>query len=340
VIAQQYKLVKPFVIETAYNDIHLEKNNKVIVKPKYLSICKADMRYFFGMRDPNVLKSRLPMALIHEACGEVLYDPSGVFDRGQRVVLLPNIPGKDEYYTENYRLDSIFRSSRADGFMQELMALEHKFLVPYSDKLPEEVMAFTEFISVGIHAVDSFLERSGKRKERIAVWGDGSLSYIVCSVLKCLLPEVKITVVGISPAKLQYFTFADEVLTTNQVPGKAVYDHCFECVGGGGSAAAVKQMIDTIQPEGIIMLLGVSEEPVPINTRMVLEKGLTLIGRSRSGRKDFEKAVGLMEGDMIFAGRMKHMISHVAEVASVNDISRAFDLARTADFKVVIKWNI
>lgn len=337
-IALQYKLVDPFIIETAYNDISLGEG--VIVKPEFLSICKADMRYFFGQRDAEVLKKRLPMSLIHEACGEVLYDPSGKLCRGQRVVLLPNIPGKDEYYTENYRLDSLFRSSRADGFMQEIMALDPQFLISYPNKLPDEVMAFTEFISVGIHAVDTFVKRAGERKDHIAVWGDGALSYIICSILKCVLPETKITVIGVNPTKLQYFTFVDETITVNNVSKTAQFDHCFECVGGSGSGAAVSQIIDTIQPEGLVMLLGVSEEPVPVNTRMVLEKGLTMIGRSRSGRVDFEKAVELLKTNPAFVGRMKHMISHVAEVKNINDISRAFDLAKTADFKVVIKWNV
>lgn len=337
-IAAQYKLVKPFIIETAYNDISICEG--VIVKPKYLSICKADMRYFFGQRDLKVLKKRLPMSLIHEACGEVLHDPKGSFKKGQRVVLLPNIPGKDEYYTENYRLDSKFRSSRADGFMQELIALQSKFLVPYSDKLPDEVAAFTEFISVGIHAVDTFVKRAGERRNHIAVWGDGSLAYVVCSVLKCMLPDTKITVIGISTTKLQYFTFADEVLTVNDVENTPQYDHCFECVGGSGCTPAISQIINNILPEGVISLLGVSEEPVPINTRVVLEKGLTMIGRSRSGRVDFEKAVELLEGNEAFAGRMKHIISHLIDVSKINDISSAFDLAKTADFKVVIKWNV
>ena len=64
-IALQYKLVNPFIVETAYNDISLGEG--VVVKPKFLSICKADMRYFFGQRDAEVLKKRLPMSLIHEA---------------------------------------------------------------------------------------------------------------------------------------------------------------------------------------------------------------------------------------------------------------------------------
>ncbi|MCM1063623.1 MAG: zinc-binding dehydrogenase [Eubacterium sp.] len=339
-IALQYKLIKPFVIETAYNDISLEDNEKVIVKPTFLSICKADMRYYLGQRDASTLKKRLPMSLIHEACGEVLYDPLNKLKRGQKVVLLPNIPGKDEYYSENYRLDSLFRSSRADGFMQEILALDHKFLVTYPDRFPDDIMAFTELISVGYHAVNSFSKLAGKRRNHIAVWGDGALSYIVCSLLKCLFPDMIVTVIGINPTKLHYFTFVDETLLVDQVSSEIYYDHCFECVGGTGSVSTIKQMIDTIQPEGMIMLLGVSEEPVPVNTRMVLEKGLTLMGRSRSGKDDFEKVIELLKTTPAFLGRMKHLISYLVEVKSITDVSKAFELAKTADFKVIIKWNI
>ena len=201
-------------------------------------------------------------------------------------------------------------------------------------------MAFTEFISVGIHAVESFARVSGKRRDHIAVWGDGALSYVVCSILKCIFPDTVITVIGINPAKLQYFTFTDQALMADQIPAGAQYDHCFECVGGTGSISTIRQMIDTIQPEGTMMLLGVSEDPVPVNTRMVLEKGLTIIGRSRSGKSDFLKAIELLETNSVFLGRMKHLISASIEARGVNDIGKAFELAQTADFKVIIKWNI
>lgn len=339
-ICLQYKLVKPFVIETFFNDVKLEGTSHLIVRPEKLSICKADMRYYFGLRDAAVLQSRLPMALIHEACGSVMYDPTGQFSRGDKVVLLPNMPGKDEFYGENYRLDSVFRSSRADGFMQELLRIRHSQVIPYRRDLPGDVLSFTEFISVGVHAVRSFKKISHERCENIGVWGDGALAYVVCCVLKSLYPDTKITVTGVNPGKLQYFGFVDEVMTVNQVEKKAKYDHTFECVGGAGSGAAVDQMIDTLKPQGTIMLLGVSEEPVPINTRMVLEKGLTLQGRSRSGREDFEQAVNLLENDKTFLGRMKYLISSKVDIESINDISKAFEIAKTVDFKVVLNWMI
>lgn len=339
-ISLQYNLVKPYVIETSYNDITIGGSHHLIVRPCKLSICKADMRYYFGMREPKVLSDRLPMALIHEACGEVLYDLTGRFKRGTRVVLLPNIPGKDEFYDENYRLDSVFRSSKADGFMQEAVRIRHEQVVPYPDVLPDDVMSFTEFISVGVHAIESFDKISHNRKNSVGVWGDGALSYVVCCLLKNKYPDIKITVIGINPAKLQYFTFADSVLTVDQVEKKAQFDHAFECVGGQGSAGAVEQMIDTLFPQAVIMLLGVSEEPVPVNTRMVLEKGITMMGRSRSGRADFECAVDIMKNNSIFTDRMKHIISERVDIRNIDDINKAFSLAKTADFKVVMDWNI
>ncbi len=339
-ICLQYKLVKPFVIETFFHNVKPEGTSHLIVRPEKLSICKADMRYYFGQRDAAVLHSRLPMALIHEACGRVMYDPTGKYKSGDKVVLLPNIPGEDEFYAENYRLDSVFRSSRADGFMQEMLRLRHDQVVSYRDDLPDEVMSFTEFISVGVHAVSSFAGVSHSRRKHIGVWGDGSLAYVVCCVLKSLCPETKITVIGLNPGKLQYFNFVDEILTVNHVEKEARFDHAFECVGGAGSGAAVSQMIDTLCPQGTIMLLGVSEEPVPINTRMVLEKGLTLQGRSRSGREDFVRAIEILQTDPVFLGRMRYLISAAVDVENMNDIHAAFERARTADFKVVLNWNI
>ncbi len=64
------------------------------------------------------------MALIHEACGEVVHDPTGTFARGDRVVLIPNIPGNGpDFIYENYAEGSRFLSSGYDGFMREFVDL-------------------------------------------------------------------------------------------------------------------------------------------------------------------------------------------------------------------------
>lgn len=334
----QYKLITPLSIEACCENLNFD-DDKVLVKPEMLSLCKADLRYYFGMRDAKVLKQRLPLTLIHEACGVVLHDRSGKFKVGEKVILLPNIPGADSDIGENYRLDSKFRSSRADGFMQEMVSLPESQLVRYSN-IAKETASMTEFISVGVHAICSYMEKIKKIPEHVAVWGDGPMGYVVCSLIKHYLPKTKLTIIGKHRTKLDMFQFTDEQLTIGEVGNKAVYDAAFECTGGSASGNAIAQIIDTIQPEGIVMLLGVSEEPVPVNTRMVLEKGLMLYGRSRSAKEDFENAVKIMETDKTLARRLALLVSEVKPIRGINDIHKAFQESRIVDYKLVMDWKL
>ena len=336
-ISAKYRLVRPLSIERHFEDVSYSEG--VVVKPSYLSICKADMRYFLGQRDEVVLKERLPLVLIHEAVGVVINDSTGELKRGTKVVLLPNIPGEGENYDENYRLDSRFRSSKADGFMQELMNVDMYNVVPYRN-IPDNVASYTEFISVGLHAIKGFMKIAKTQKKSIGIWGDGALGYVICCLLKKYLPDAKITIIGVKPARLEMFSMADERFITKDLENKPQFDHVFECVGGQASGKAINQMIDVIQPEGTMMLLGVSEEPVPINTRMVLEKGITMLGRSRSTKEDFCETVRLMEEDAKLVKRLSLLISKDVTVQCIGDVEEAFEAAQTADYKVVMKWNI
>ena len=61
-INQVYQLVAPRQFEVTYRNENI-KNDKVIVRPLYLSICAADQRYYTGKREEKVLEKKLPMAL-------------------------------------------------------------------------------------------------------------------------------------------------------------------------------------------------------------------------------------------------------------------------------------
>ena len=89
----------------------------------------------------------------------------------------------------------------------------------------------------------------------------------------------------------------------------------------------------------MVMLMGVSEKEVPYNTRMVLERGLTLIGCSRSDRPDFEAVAEFLRHPDI-AERIGRIISDVIEVKSIEDIYKAFDQDTTNPFKTVLKWSL
>ena len=101
-INQAYRLIAPKQIRADFVDLKINNEN-VIVRPTYLSICAADQRYYTGSRGRVIMKQKLPMALIHESVGEVVYDPKGEYPVGTNVVMIPNTPMEhDNIIKENY----------------------------------------------------------------------------------------------------------------------------------------------------------------------------------------------------------------------------------------------
>ena len=332
-----YQLVSPKVFSIKYEDIIID--SKVIIKPSYMSICHADQRYYLGMRDRSILNSKLPMALIHECCGYVAYDPAGKFKPGQLVTMIPNTPTtvNDEIY-ENYRKGSYFLSSGYDGFLREYVDMDSSRVISI-EGVPEHLGAITEFVSVAIHATTRFDNISHSIRNIIGIWGDGSLAFVVACVIKSRFPDSSIIVMGKDPRKLSYFSFADETYLISEIPHGISVDHAFECCGGEGSCYAIDDIISYINPQGTVMLMGVSESKVPINTRNVLEKGLLLVGSSRSGVEDFEKAAELMK-DSRLQNRLNLIVYKEDSVSSIEDIHRAFRNDINIPFKTVFKWEL
>lgn len=335
-----YRLVAPRRFEMSFQDIDLQ-GEEVIVRPTHLSICHADQRYYQGARPAEVLAKKLPMALIHEGIGEVVFDPKGVFTPGESVIMIPNTPTeKDDIIAENYLRSSKFRASGFDGFMQEHVALAHDRVVRLDESIDKVVAAFTELVAVSMHAVLRFDRFSHSRRNAVGIWGDGNLGYITAILFKATFPETKLYVFGISEEKLSSFTFADGTFHTLHIPKDMMLDHAFECVGGDASQSAIDQIIDHIQPEGTISLLGVSEYPVPINTRMVLEKGLRLFGSSRSGREDFERTVALYQSNPEIVNYLSNIVGAQVPIRTIKDMNRAFELDIHKNMgKTILLWD-
>ncbi|MGN0460487.1 MAG: alcohol dehydrogenase catalytic domain-containing protein [Ruminococcus sp.] len=341
-----YQLTSPQFFSVKFEDIEISK--KVIIRPRYMSICHADQRYYQGNRDINVMREKLPMALIHECCGEVIMDKTGHFQPGQQVVMIPNQPARDENGTiiedekpliyENYRPDSKFLSSGADGFMREFVDIEPDRVIPF-ENIPLQTAAITEFVSVACHAMSRLHKLAHKKRDAIGIWGDGALSYVIANVLRTKMPKTKIYVIGKNQRKLSRFSFVTRTFLTYNIPKDLQIDHAIECVGGEGALDAINDMIEHTSPQGTLMLMGVSENKVAINTRLLLEKGFTMVGCSRSGRADFEAAIALMQTQR-FRRRLSSIIYEDAPVKNFDDMHRAFAADLNTPFKTVFEWKV
>lgn len=336
-----YRLVAPRKFEVSFLDIDLFKKDQVIVRPTHLSICHADQRYYQGLRPAAILAEKLPMALIHEGIGDVIYSGVKEIPTGSRVVMIPNTPvEQDDVVGENYLRSSKFRASGFDGFMQDCVALASDRVVVIPKEINVNTAAFIELMSVSVHAIRRFVQISHSRREKIAIFGDGNLGFITAIFLKAMLPESRLYIFGVSEDKLGSFVFADQTFNVAQTLDHISFDHAFECVGGAASGQAIGQIIDFINPEGCISLLGVSEYPIPINTRMVLEKGLRLYGSSRSGPEDFKKTVELLSGSPWIVNYLSNLISDVMPIRSIEDMKAAFEQdIKKPGGKTVLEWR-
>ncbi len=335
-----YQLKAARQFEVVFKELEMDGKH-VIVRPTHLSICHADQRYYQGTRPEAVLRAKLPMALIHEGIGKVVCDPTGTYQVGEEVVMIPNHPcEKDDVIAENYLRSSKFCGSSKDGFMQEYVALLPDRIVRLPKGIDKVTAAFTEIVTVSYHAVSRFLRFSHARRDVIGVWGDGNLGYITSLLIKKMLPEAKVYVFGVNRQKLSDFSFADETFEVSRIPADLQVNHAFECVGGSASGKAIDQIIDCIVPEGTIAILGVSEDPVPIRTRMVLEKGLHIFGSSRSGRADYEGLMRLYRENPDIVSYLENIVGTQKRVHNIRDIVEAFetDIHKMIG-KTVLIWN-
>lgn len=338
-INRVYKLISPGQIVVDFEEKELEGKD-LIIRPEKLSICAADQRYYTGIRGRDVIKNKLPMALIHEGVGTVVYDRNNDFKPGDKVVMIPNTPiEEDEVISENYLKSSKFRSSGYDGFTQDYVFMDRDRVVKY-ENIDDDIASFIELMSVAMHCINRFEKKSNTKKDNLGVWGDGNLGFIIALILKTKFPDSKILVFGKNDEKLSFFSFVDEVHQIDEIPSELSIDHGFEAVGGMGSNCAINQIIDCINPEGSIVLLGVSEKPIEMNTRMILEKGLTLIGNSRSGKLDFIETVKFLEQNLECQNQLQKLISEVIDINCIEDLSKSFEQDLTVTFKTILNWNL
>lgn len=334
-----YRLMDTKRIEMVQREVTFDKDI-VIATPDFISVCAADQRYYQGKRKREILRRKLPMALIHEATATVVYDTGGRYKAGSKVVLVPLIPsGEKSGVKANYDSNSVFMSSGHDGFMQDFVTVPQAEVVPIDGDY-SVIYVFSELLSVIFNALEAFTQACVTDQSSFGIWGDGSVGYIAGLVIRCLYPNAKIYAFGKTARKLQRFSFADDVFYIDDVPRGLHINNCFECVGGVGSESALRQIVELIAPQGCVSMLGVSEEEIPINTRGVLDKGLKLLGNSRSSTEDFVKAVDLIKNSKVCRNYLETLISEVVDIRCESDITRLFEQDILNDFKTVGRWLI
>lgn len=333
--AKGYKIVEAKRFEIYMEDVRLNEN-EALVKVETAAICKADMRYYLGQRDERILGLKYPMNLLHEAIGTIVKDPTGKFKDGDKVVLVPNLILTDCNSTkcplgldicqrkelgENYCPKAKFASSNYNGFSREYLNYPVNNLVLIPKKIDNEVAVFLELISVACAAVRRV---NIKDDYNIAVWGDGILGYILTAVLK-VIHKGNIISVGKHKEKLDLFPSDNKFLINDKNLKNEKIHLAFECVGGMGSQSAINEIINVVSIGSNVVLTGVSEKKVEMDTRKILEKGLAIYGVTRSSVKDFKEAIRLFANNK-FKKEISKLVISSNNINNIREYYKIFEI--------------
>ena len=347
VVAREYCLVEPFKFVKRERVIDAVPEGWLLLKPVVAGICGSEMLYYKGQKEPEKLKKRLPMCLLHEGVAEVVEAGHGAkLQKGTKVVVDPLVPcGKCREclnHRENLCRGGRYMAATADGLARTFFVYPESRVVPVPEGVSPEVAALAEPVSVALNAVES---AGIGRGERVAVIGDGTVGYLVASVASSVakVPAEDLFFVGVVDEKLALAK--DFASPLNSIKEKARLDNLadgldvvFEAAGGGAHRITVAQAVRLLRPGGRGVLLGISLGEVPVAVTDVVNKGLTLIGSTRSRIEHYVRVLDLLKEDTVFGSRIGRAISGKRfTIRSPDNLNAAFRYADTEEGEARMK---
>ena len=329
-INQKIKLINPKTFKIFEEEI---KKDGIIIKPKYLSICKADLRYFNGFRPKEILNKKLPLVLIHEGVGKIVYSDNKNFKINDKVCLVPIQKYKSNLNDYNYDyLNTKFMSSSSDGFLQKYIKLTSENLIKIKELKPE--LATLEVGSIVMQSIKRLKKFNINNIKKMAIIGTGSIG-LWSSLLYKQIFNCQIDIVGNNIQKLEQFDFIDNRFLFNEFDGK--YDLIIEAVGYN-SDIIFDRAINNLNNLGTLLVLGVNEKLIQFNMRKVMEKGVVIISSHRSVRDNFVECISLVEKHKFLQENLKKIVSKQFKINidDISDIENIFEQCNH-QFKTIIE---
>lgn len=342
--SKAYRLISPGQFKE--EDIEHElKEGEVAVCPSLVSICHADLRYYTGNRKKEDLINKLPMALFHEGIGSIVASRDQNLKIGEKVIIVPSIP----YYklrqinkedccgacrrgaNDNYCEKGIFLGSGYDGIGQSCIVLPSENAIPIPTEVSDEIALLAELCSISLAGINR-LHLEKIKQEKIAVFGDGPVGYLTAAILSHIyeVPSENLLVFGADREKLVQFDFATQHHIENfNFSSEKDITIAIECTGGNFSEDAINQAIDILAYESDLILLGVTEERIRINTRSILEKGITISGSSRSSSEDFKALMRILPNKQFQQTIAKLIPNEIKSIYDINDLKQVMENVAT-----------
>jgi alcohol dehydrogenase/L-iditol 2-dehydrogenase len=248
---------------------------EVLIRVRGVGICGSDLALHAGRRQPP----SFPWVVGHETFGEIAATGPGV-ERGrtgQRVVVEPNIPCGTCPACRAGRTSACPHRKvlgfSVPGTLAEKIAVPAAYAWPVPDDWADGDAVCAEPLTVAHAAIRRAMAVKAAAPaglERCLVIGAGSQGTLTC---------VALVACGIAPAVLDpqpgRLALAAELGGRVAEPGEGGFGLVFET---SGAPEALAEATGRAARGGLIVLMGLNAQPVPVVTQRIVQRQLTLMG--------------------------------------------------------------
>jgi 2-desacetyl-2-hydroxyethyl bacteriochlorophyllide A dehydrogenase len=220
------------------------------------------------------------------------------------------------------------------GAYAESVVTHHSMLVPIPDGLSFEHGALVEPLAVALHGIRIGEAEAG---DRCVVIGAGPIGLMCSLALKAQGVE-QVVVVEKNERRRERM----RVLGVDALGLENVHDRVLEAFGGdlpdvvlecAGNPAAPQLAIELVRSRGIIVLLGVLEQPVEISQLVLMIKEAQVRASFAYRRDEFEQAVELLADRRLPAERL---VTGTAPLERAQEMFDRLEDPATEDIKILL----
>jgi (R,R)-butanediol dehydrogenase / meso-butanediol dehydrogenase / diacetyl reductase len=304
----------------------------------FCGICGSDLH----LRPSQAIPTGTVMG--HEFSGTVVELAGGAegFSVGDRVAVFPFAPcGEcpnclrgDDHVCQQAAATGLGLGVNPGGFA-ESVAVQASMLFALPDRLSFEQGALVEPLAVALHGINlGAVEAS----DRCVVIGAGPIGVMTALGLRARGVE-RIVVIERNERRqermrslgVEAVGLEDVHVRTVEALGGELPDVVLECAG---NPAAPQLAIELVRSRGIVVLMGVLEEPVEISQLVLMIKEAQLRASFAYRREDFEEAISLLANGKVPADSL---ITGTAPLERAQEMFERLESPVTEDIKILLE---
>ena len=315
------------------------KAGQYLIRVRGNGICGSDFEGYMGKTG----RRTPPMIMGHEVSGIIEEVPSGgKFKKGERVVVFPKpFCGVCDFCKKGMvnvcPAGICMGVMSANGSMTEYIAVDEKYLIPFSSTLSFNEAAMTEPLAVAFRSVQKISDREIEEAEYCMVIGAGTIGLLVVALLK-LRGAKNVIVSDATQFRLETARKmkADHTInsrevdfleTVKQITNGKLCDFAIEAVGIAATAA---NSLDCLRIGGTAVWIGNAQKMVEVNMQKIVTTELTIRGNYVYDLQGFRESLKLLEEKRIDIAPL------MTNVYPLSDGVKAFrDLENNRDGKML-----